>query len=1500
MADKLLSPLKHSGPDIPPLTALNYKLWAYDVKMGLKRCGAWGFISGDEIPPAETEKEDVKRNYRLRKDQVLGFICSYVGNNYKHIVRDLEDPLTVWNDLKAIFEPTTRARKCELRDQLGRIKMEEGEDMAIYLSRIDSIVAQLKDMKVNIDDEELSYRYHRDLPTDYESLVSQIYNWKTDDYKPQTVRQYLIAEQGRRRCRETNTGTLMSAPTPAGFVTSTPQFVKRCFNCGSEKHFARECPHPRLDGKPRQQQQQQQQQVVNTRGKRGRGHRRGGGRGRGQGRGSQQPQASAPVSTLYVNDGAFFVTAPSDVDLSPIIVNNDVLTVNSASLIDPKLEWLIDSGCTDHMCCDRSLFSNLQQITPFSVQLAEGKSQITAMGSVNLTGLVLDGQKTTLKLNKVYYAPSFVRNLLSLARIDEAGCDIRTKDGLMSIYNSNVKVPLCEANKCGGLYKLRQFRGDLTNSVQSDDSIQNSINVAKSYANTVKEGTPVPQSPPKPKPNPKPNGLNGSSDTKASLSLWHKRLGHQHLDGVIRLSKSRDVFGVRLSGNERSKCESCAQAKSTRASCKPIGYIQSTRQLELLHMDVWGPSREPSSGGARYYLSIVDDYSRYTFIYPMKTKDEVLKHFKVFINLMYNRYGDRIITIRTDNGMEFCSKAFTELLQSYGIAHQRTNTYTPQMNGVAERINRTLVEGVRAIMIETQLPKAMWGELVLTMAYLKNRFPHRTLKFKTPYALWHEKRVSLRHLRRIGSKAFVHKTDAKGDKLESIAWEGVVVGYAYSTLGLRIWDPKTGRVVETKHVDVFEDRLWGSGAAPIIMEQPVVKRTVDDTFELIDSIYSPGLSQTGGIITTSTVPIPSIGGTLTSLPSTSTSLPGPIPTPITKPLSIPTTESIRKTAGLPHSGQNETFLKGVHEGWRRVEIPRKTGERVDVYFYPPDNTRLRSKTEVLAYCRDEEIRFEAAQFDFQPKTTHPRARPAVHVNLCSVIEPSTFKEAMQLPERDSWKSSMDDEIETFVKRGVYEEVQKPTKARVLGGKWIYKLKKDADGNVKRYRSRLVAQGFRQALGVDYDDVFSPVVNYVVIRFFFLLLVVLSGWSDTHLDVKCAYLYGDLHETIYMRIPDGYATKGKHDTVWLLKKSLYGLHQSGRMWHQKLNEELMKIGFESVIGVNCVYTFGPNVVLLVYVDDLVLFTKTDADKQSVFNLLTGCFDIVDLGPVTMLLGVAFERNGTNFFMHQAHYITKIAEKFKSAMQCFVTVPVASGTTVVKPLDGEEELDFPYRSLIGSLLFLATRSRPDILFSVIQLSQFNNCHSKKHVQLLLQVLEYVVSTKDFYIDLYSCTSDKMYAYSDASWATNLADRRSFSGYIIYLGGTPISWGCSKQKCVAQSSMESEYLALAPCVKEAKWLSDIFANCHVLGGKYRKPLVFTDSTSAESFTKNCVENVRSRHIDVRYHFLRDWFNNKLYDLEYVKGDLNVADLLTKWLPGTRLYFLCSSIYSNIDSQL
>lgn len=525
----------------------------------------------------------------------------------------------------------------------------------------------------------------------------------------------------------------------------------------------------------------------------------------------------------------------------------------------------------------------------------------------------------------------------------------------------------------------------------------------------------------------------------------------------------------------------------------------------------------------------------------------------------------------------------------------------------------------------------------------------------------------------------------------------------------------------------------------------------------------------------------------------------------------------------------------------------------------------------------------------QHSTDQPDLRQVRLLTAKTVTKPTSYDEAMSQPEYSKyWKEAMADELRSFHENNVYESVKRTPGMRSISSKWVYDIKRLTGGVIDRFKARLVARGFSQREGIDYDDIFSPVVTTTAIR----LLLCIAGilrYPVQQLDIKTAYLYGDIDKEIYIEPPRG-CEETNH--VWRLNKSLYGLKQAPKCWFIKMNSIFADMGFYPLHKERCIfirkdgssYSF-----IVVYVDDLLIIAKDISTIAMIKSQLTKprkfddqteerCLQVRDLGQVRRFLGVNLERSEdlSYFTMSQEDYINELSEKFdlNQAKTIFKLPPL---DTIDLTPTSDEEIDpsLPVRSIVGGLLYIANMTRPDISSAVSFLSRHLNKPTIRVLKYAKIVLNYLRSTKDRKMHLGDLDGTSLTAFADASFAP-LGDRKSQTGGIIKLSGSPVSWFSKKQDTVAKSTTEAEYIALSTVADEVIWLQELMKE---LGVPATYPTtILEDNQPTIAVCKNQKSSKVAKHIDTRYHSLDDNILKGRIDVTYVQTDLQLADALTK----------------------
>ena len=386
-------------------------------------------------------------------------------------------------------------------------------------------------------------------------------------------------------------------------------------------------------------------------------------------------------------------------------------------------------------------------------------------------------------------------------------------------------------------------------------------------------------------------------------------------------------------------------------------------------------------------------------------------------------------------------------------------------------------------------------------------------------------------------------------------------------------------------------------------------------------------------------------------------------------------------------------------------------------------------------------------------------------------EPASIKDVLQSTKRDKWMNAMEQEMKSLKENEVWELVELPKDRKMVGCKWVYKLKCGPDGLIERYKARLVAQGFSQKYRTDYDETFCPVVRLESLRTM-ISLAVQHGLKLHQVDVTTAFLNGKLEEEVYMRQPEGFVAKGQERLVCKLKKSIYGLKQSPRCWNAVLDDQLKDMGFVQSASDPCVYkdSGGEMFLIGVYVDDIILAGKNDKKINEVKRALGAKFNIKDMGKLHYFLGMNIlqdEKTG-NVWIGQPAYVESILKKFGMDNSKPVSTPIDPSTKLTKATDDEQSIDqLLYQSAIGSLLYLSGGTRPDITFAVSNLAKFSAKPSKHHWTALKRVMRYLKGTINFGILYMKQKSKNFVAYSDADWAGDLDDRKStYSKCVVVL--------------------------------------------------------------------------------------------------------------------------------------
>lgn len=516
--------------------------------------------------------------------------------------------------------------------------------------------------------------------------------------------------------------------------------------------------------------------------------------------------------------------------------------------------------------------------------------------------------------------------------------------------------------------------------------------------------------------------------------------------------------------------------------------------------------------------------------------------------------------------------------------------------------------------------------------------------------------------------------------------------------------------------------------------------------------------------------------------------------------------------------------------------------------------------------------------------------------LMTECEPLCFEEAAK---DKNWKRVMDEEIDAISRNETWDLMDLPKGCRAIGVKWIFKLKKNDKGHVLKHKARLVAKGYNQVQGVDFEDVFAPVARLETVRLLFAIAAQF-GWIIHQMDFKSAFLNGDLQENVYVRQPPGYIVKGQENRVLKLRKALYGLRQAPRTWNTTLDRFLKVNDFSRCPHEYAVYVKkdGHSVLIVcIYVDDILITGNEKSQIERFKEDLAQSFDMTDLGEMCFYLGIKVEQKPDGIFASQQAYIYKVLRQFNMSNCSPVDTPISMPSKTRDAAHAELVNSTLYRSLVGSLRYI-TCTRPDILYAVGFACRFMDKPTEEHMTLCKRIMRYLKGTINHGL-LYTSGHGRceLKGYSDSDWGGDLDTRRSTTGFLFSLGTTAFSWASKLQPIVALSSAEAEYIALASCASHASWLRQLLSEMHL---EQKSPIeLYVDNQSAIAIARNPVYHDRSKHIDVRFHFLRDLVGNGAVSLVHVRSKDQLADLLTKALPA-QAFVRLRNLLGVVDSSL
>jgi len=941
---------------------------------------------------------------------------------------------------------------------------------------------------------------------------------------------------------------------------------------------------------------------------------------------------------------------------------------------------------------------------------------------------------------------------------------------------------------------------------------------------------------------------------QATIDLWHQRLGHRSYDGMRALMRAEAVRGLQgvqwpnSAADSNHRCRGCALGKAHRApfSDHMDPSRNATHVLQRVVCDLAGPISVASLGGARYFMVLLDEWSEYGFVNFLEAKSDATDKLISWHRQVANMHGRSVVQFHTDGGGEFCNDKLGKFLAEKGIKHTSTVAHTPQHNGKAERLNRTLLEWANAMLAHSGAAKRFWAQAVHTAMYTRNRTLLCKKSKQTPAERWHggSEKPSVAGMKVFGCDADVVYTVAPGAKLPKFSAKSrlcMFVGYDEDKNAYRFYEPSKGVVISSRDAVFHEQQFTVSHS---VRE---TEADADDGSE-DEADFTDWLTRT--TLDTETRLVQLISAEEHNR------------TP-TKPLAdSEQEEKYPEQSSLVEPTESATEAAGT--------VRRGTRQRVEPMRYGMIGHNLAQARAVFAA-----LALPVSQSAAQP------ARGGA-----PSVEPRSYAEAISQP---VWQQAISTELAAHADNGTWEYVRLPPGCKAIGSKWVFKFKLKSDGSIERAKARLTAKGFAQRHGVDYNETFAPVLYYSTLRVL-LAFVAAEDYELQHLDVETAFLNAHVLEDLYMQVPDG--VDAPAGTVCKLRKALYGIKQAPHVWNVDVTITIESLGYVRSPHDECLFVktsrTGRVMILPLFVDDsFPAYHTADASefKEDKAKLMAR-YKIKDSGDATLVLGMRVTRDRVkrSLTLDQEVYVNKLLLDYGMDQCNSARTPELVGQSLPSDSTAQQVDVHEFGAVVGSLQYAALATRPDIAHAVNALSRGLTAPTHEHLAAATRVLRYLQGTRGLGITFGGDLDVRRFeAYSDADWGGAAGgDARSTTGWLMKIGTGPVSWCSKRQSIVALSSAESEYISATSAVQQILWLRGVLGD---LGIGPRTTPLRCDNQAAKAMAESSRLHQRTKHINVRYHFIRDHVRSGEVEVQWIPTAEQQADMFTKAL-GPQLF--------------
>ncbi|GKB75611.1 putative ribonuclease H-like domain-containing protein [Tanacetum coccineum] len=785
---------------------------------------------------------------------------------------------------------------------------------------------------------------------------------------------------------------------------------------------------------------------------------------------------------------------------------------------------------------------------------------------------------------------------------------------------------------------------------------------------------------------------------------------------------------------------------------------------------------------------------------------------------------------------------------------------TPQQNGVAKRKNRTLTEAARTMLADSKLPTTFWAEAVNTACYVQNRVlvtkPHN----KTPYELLLGRKPALGFMRPFRCPVIIINTIDHLGKFDSKADEGFFIGYSINSKAFRVFNSRTRIVEENLYVQFSENTPNIAGSTKACDDAGKARmKTVPGKEYILLSLWPADLpfsqnskssldagdnekkvieelGKEGGDPSNKNDSVNNTNNINTASDRNSTNNVNTVSSTVNTDDIEVNVVSSNTSVELPND-PNMSELEDImySNDYEDVSVEADMNNLNTFMIHPVEQIIRDLNSAPQTRRMTKNLKEHGLFSSVQQRTNDKDLQNCLFACLLSQEEPKKVIHALKDP---SWIEAMQEELLQFKLQEVWTLVELPNGKRTIGTKWVFRNKKDERGIVIKNKARLVAQGYTQEEGIDYDEVFAPVARIEAIRLF-LAYASFKDFVVYQMDVKSAFLYGKIEEEVYVCQPPGFEDPDFPDRVYKVEKALYGLHQAPRAWYETLSTYLLDNGFQRGKIDKTLFIRrdkGDILLVQVYVDDIIFGSTKKSLCTEFEKMMHKKFQMSSMGELTFFLGLQVKQKEDGIFISQDKYVTEILKKFG-----FTDVKTAS-----TPMETQKPL-------------LKYQVNPKV----------------SHLHAVKRIFRYLKGQPKLGLWYPKDSPFDLVAYTDSDYAGASLDRKSTIGGCQFLRCRLISWQCKKQTVVANSTIEAEYVAASSCCGQVLWIQNQLLD---YGYNFMHTKIYIDNESTICIVKNPVFHSKTKHIEIRHHFIRDSNEKKLIQMIKIHTDKNVADLLTK----------------------